>query len=127
MDVTGAVRLVGFCPACGNEDVLEAVAGPGAAAVVECRHPECPEKRAVTRLLEDSETEHIVDWQPDGFCIQHPMRERLDGGLFTCDLHVRLSTPRFRTSVEPGRYRVEILQDADRSVLRWVDLGDSDE
>lgn len=31
-------------------------------------------------------TGHIVNYRPDGYTLQHPLTERLDGTLFDCDL-----------------------------------------
>lgn len=57
---------------------------------IRCRHMRCPRPGAVTELLLDDETEHIVSFTKDGFTVKHPLRERLDDGLLTCDLHAYL-------------------------------------
>lgn len=66
---------------------------------------ECPEPYAVQWLLDDPETEHIVEIRPQDFTAQHPLRERLEGYLFECEvndyLHNLPGAP-----VEPGRYRM---------------------
>jgi hypothetical protein len=59
----------------------------------------------VAEILADHETEHIADFGPDTFSLQHPLRERLEGSLFDCDLHERLSAAGCAPH-PPGRYRV---------------------
>jgi hypothetical protein len=64
----------------------------------------CLDYLAVDRILADPETEHVVEVDETGFSVQHPLRERVGGMLFQCDLHSRLKAlgdpPK-----QPGRYR----------------------
>lgn len=71
---------------------------------VVCRSGRCPDPTAVDRLLADAETEHIVEVSPVDFAVQHPIRERLAGVLFTCSLHSWLKG-RGGPPLRPGRYR----------------------
>lgn len=67
---------------------------------------ECPRETAAHEILSNCETEHIVDFSDEkGFSVQHPLRERLNGDLFTCDLHERLQALS-GAPVTPGKYRV---------------------
>jgi hypothetical protein len=95
-------EVQGYCPmGCGQTLRL------GAGGFVTCGNPECPDPKAMTKLIEDPpETAHTVLFADDDtFTIQHPIRERLEGELFICALHtylVGLEGP----PVVPGRYRV---------------------
>lgn len=104
-----AVDVAGFCPmGCGRTLFL------GEGGHVTCSVIECPNPTAVTDLLHDSETEHVVDFTDKGFSILHPLRERLEddnGGLWGCTLHQyvqALDGP----PVQPGRYRAQLIADA---------------
>lgn len=92
-------RLVGYCPmGCGRTLFV------GSGGFITCSYVHCPRPDAVPDLLVD-EHEHLVDVGPTSFSVQHPLRERLDGLLFDCDLHqwmTDLSGPPGR----PGLYRV---------------------
>lgn len=70
-----------------------------------CTTETCPRPNAVAEILADGETAHIVVVDRDGFTVRHPLRERLDDALLTCDVHAsipRLAGPPHK----PGRYRV---------------------
>jgi hypothetical protein len=95
-------RVQGYCPmGCGQTLFL------GSGGYVTCSWAKCPRPTAVADLLEDKETEHLVELGATSFSVQHPMRERLDGELFRCDVHERIAAldgpPR-----EPGTYRVYV-------------------
>ena len=93
-------RVQGYCPACGGESLFLADEG-----YITCSRLGCPKPTAVSDLLADCETEHIVVFDEGGFVVQHPMRERLEAELFECGLHrdlIELHGP----PVKPGRYRV---------------------
>jgi Family of unknown function (DUF6085) len=92
--------VAGYCPmGCGATLFL------GSAGWVTCSDLECPVPDAVATLLEDPETEHIVQLGPTEFTIKHPLRERLDDALMSCELHAWLAS-RSGPPVKPGRYRV---------------------
>lgn len=75
-------RLAGYCPmGCGQHLFI------GAGGFITCAWIDCPRPDAVSTLLEDRETEHVVLFGRAGFTIRHPLRERLDDALMTCDLH----------------------------------------
>lgn len=96
----GGVRIPGYCPmGCGQ--TLFA----GAGGYITCAALSCPRPDAVSVLLEDRETEHIVMVEPHTFSVQHPLRERLDGELFRCGLHAWIANFPGPPG-KPGRYRV---------------------
>jgi hypothetical protein len=71
---------------------------------VTCRKLECPRPDAVSEILADRETEHLVTFSPTAFTVRHPLRERLDDALMDCELHefiAALDGP----PVLPGLYR----------------------
>lgn len=75
--------VAGHCPmGCG--ETLQRRAADGA---VICAAADCPRPDAVDTILREHETEHIVQFDPDGFTIRHPLRERLDDALMRCELH----------------------------------------
>ena len=92
--------VTGYCPmGCGQTLFV------GSGGYVTCSWVDCPRPDAVAELLSERETEHIVVLEEGTFSIQHPLRERLDGDLFTCSLHEWLSE-QDGPPEEPGRYRV---------------------
>lgn len=96
-------RVKGHCPmGCGQTLVVT-----GSGHIV-CFDADCPRPHAVTELLMDVETEHLVEVQEESFAVQHPLRERLDGGLFDCrlfdDILITFGQP--ADAMDLGRYRV---------------------
>lgn len=91
--------VAGHCPmGCGNTLFV------GSGGYITCSHLECPRPDAVATLLEDREVEHIVTIFPATFTIRHPLRERLDDALMTCDLHTHMAALDGPPAA-PGRYR----------------------
>jgi hypothetical protein len=66
---------------------------------------ECPRSDAVSDILDDSETEHIVRLDEDEFTVRHPLRERLGDELMRCPLH-RWIRSQDGPPYKPGQYRV---------------------
>lgn len=89
----------GYCPmGCGRTLFL------AEGGCVTCSYLHCPRPTAVDELLEDQETEHLVEFEARTFTIRHPLRERLDDALLKCSLHdhvAGLGGP----PVQPGTYR----------------------
>lgn len=106
--------VAGYCPmGCGRTLYL------GEGGAVTCSFVSCPDRAAVTLLLRDRETEHIVEFRARDFTVRHPLRERLGDALMECALHEHvagLDGP----PVRPGRYR------AVRVDGRWVWTAVSD-
>lgn len=105
-------KVQGFCPmGCGSTLFL------GSGGYVTCSLIGCPNPTAMCDVMLMPETEHVVLLEPRTFSVQHPLRERLNGDLFTCELHTRL-TALDGPPAEPGRYRV---REGDR--LTWERLS----
>lgn len=105
----------GYCPmGCGHTLFL---ADGGR---VTCSHVSCLRPTAVDELLNDRETEHVVDIGERNFTIRHPLRERLDDAFFDCDLHDWLAARNGPPAVL-GRYRVPWRVGARR--VAWERLG----
>lgn len=93
-------QVQGWCPmGCGKTLFL------GSGGYVTCNWVKCPNPSAAADILDTSETEHVVQLNEYDFDLQHPLRERLNGDLFACELHDYLrkldGPPR-----KPGRYQV---------------------
>lgn len=95
-------KVVGFCPmGCGQTLFL------GSGGYVTCSWAECPNPSAVADLLDDSETEHIVQLDAHCFTVRHPLRERLGDFLMDCQVDDYLAdVGRGGPPWAPGRYRV---------------------
>lgn len=104
------IDIVGFCPACGNKS-LHVESGVG---TVHCLQRGCLNPGAAHAILSDPEIEHILEVLPDveteqsgRWTLKHPLRERVDGDLFSCSVHESLRTHfAFHYPPEPARYRV---------------------
>lgn len=93
-------RIRGYCPmGCGETLFV------GSGGFITCSYVACPCPDAVSTILDDSETEHIVELDRESFSVQHPLRERLNGDLFRCKLHGEISDMDGPPRVT-GRYRV---------------------
>lgn len=95
-------RLHGYCPMGCGETLFLSDGGH-----VECSNVDCPRCDAVDTILAESETEHVAVFDDEGFALQHPLRERVEGELFKCDIHQRLRAIG-GAPVTPGRYRVTV-------------------
>jgi hypothetical protein len=99
-EATDATSIPGYCPMGCGTTLFRASGG-----YITCRSLACPRPDAVSNLLHDRETEHLVTFDEQTFTVRHPLRERLDDQLLTCDLHTlcaNLSGPPARL----GTYRV---------------------
>lgn len=98
-DNSNMPKVKGYCPmGCGQTLVHDS-------GEVVCTDYQCPRPWASTELLNDPETGHVVDLDEHGFTVRHPLRERLDDELLSCDLHEWLVCN--RPPVQLGlRYRV---------------------
>ena len=89
----------GYCPmGCGETLFL------GSGGYVTCSLIGCPRPDAVSTLLGDRETEHVV-WIEGLFTVRHPLRERLDDAQLSCDLDRHLAGLD-GPPCAPGQYRV---------------------
>jgi hypothetical protein len=78
--------------------------------LIMCLAKDCPDPGAVTQIISDPETCDVVQIDGDGFSILHPLRERLDGGLFDCPVNKALAAMAEPPAL-PGRYRATIGED----------------
>lgn len=118
LNLDGSVTVAGFCPmGCGKTLHIRW------RGIVECRAKDCPRPDAVTVILADPETEHLVVVGEFGYTIQHPLRERVHGALFECSVHADVSDTVDMYVGKPGKYRVTWTEDRE---LKWEFLGDAD-
>jgi hypothetical protein len=101
------VRVKGFCPmGCGETLELSIRSGE-----IRCTYyneetdDECPQPYAVSLILSDAETEHIVNVDRFGrWNMKHPLRERVLGELLECEVGDTMSS---QVGVTPGKYRTK--------------------
>lgn len=91
--------IKGYCPmGCGETLFV------GAGGYITCSYIPCPKPGAVATLLDDRETEHVVEFGGKTFVIWHPLREHIEhDALFLCSLHAHI-TGLSGPPVKPGRY-----------------------
>ena len=105
-DPTVAFRVEGYCPMCGRAALIKM------GSRLMCTDDRCPNPLGLHILLQNRMiSDHLVRVGEDGFSVQHPMRERLNGELFVCGLHVGLSQAE-EAPVEPGLYVATLVNDA---------------
>lgn len=98
------VNIDGYCPmGCGR--TLFAASGH-----ITCSYIECPDPTAVATILDDRETEHIVELTRDSWTVRHPLKERLGDALMSCELGAYLGSLGGPPRV-PGRYRALLIED----------------
>ncbi len=103
----------GVCPmGCGHTLFL------GSGGYVTCSWVDCPRPSAVSDILEDQETQHVVKLGERTFTVRHPLRERLDDALMTCDLHERIAQLP-KAPQKPGTYRVTVTGDGSWA---WLEI-----
>lgn len=116
------ITIEGHCPECGGS-VLALVDGK-----IECTNTDCRNPAAAHTILADDEVDHVVHFTPSGFAIRHPLRERIENRLLTCDLHTHLAefAPNylgFEITI-PGSYRVgDNGASGEDWGYTWEDLG----
>jgi hypothetical protein len=109
-------HVQGHCPmGCGETLML------GSGGYVTCGFLPCPRPTAVSDILHDQETQHIVELEPKTFTIRHPLKERLDDALMDCALHDYL-TVLDGPPAAPGRYRVTFNPDFGPPTWLWEHL-----
>jgi hypothetical protein len=100
--MSALLRVRGFCPmGCGVTLSIDTTIGD-----IVCGHALCPRPDAAQTILNDPETEHIAEFTDDGFTVKHPLRERLDDALLTCDLLGHIQRIGLGEHPRAGRYRV---------------------
>jgi hypothetical protein len=99
------INIDGYCPmGCGQ--TLRAEQDRAVNRII-CWGSKCPDPMAAQKVLQNSETEHIVRFSfgSDGFTIRHPLRERLDDALLYCKLTDFCSGLPGPPDGVPGSYR----------------------
>lgn len=95
-------RVKGHCPmGCGRTLSI----GHG---VIQCNNPECPRPQAVSEILAENETHHVIEFTSRGFDVLHPLKERLDRELLGCPALKVLGKLSGPPEGRPGRYRLII-------------------
>lgn len=79
---TVIISVEGRCPQCGHEELKVNAANPK----VYCHNPQCTRPDAVTRLLKESDPDHVLVVKEGFWTLKHPLRERLEGDLFGCEI-----------------------------------------
>jgi hypothetical protein len=102
--------LVGYCPMGCHGQTLVVRRGHAL-----CSAPSCPRPMAAAEILWDREQLHLVRLGEHGFTIQHPLWERLDDGLFACNVQTSIQSLG-GAPVPPGLYR---LHDEGTEVGDW--------
>lgn len=98
--MTAWQKVEGYCVmGCGETLFL------GDGNFITCSWINCPNPTAVSDILSDPETHHLVTFDEAGFTIKHPIRERLNDALLGCELRGTLENLS-RPPVRPGVYRV---------------------
>jgi hypothetical protein len=96
-----SIAIAGNCPmGCGPSLFI------GEGGSVACMSGSCPRPSAVTELLADGETEHVVELREKDFTVRHPLRERLDDALMGCPLNNSSEWLIGEPPYARGRYRV---------------------
>lgn len=116
------ILLEGFCPVCGNQ-TLYAEEMRMVNRII-CMGDDCPDPHCAQRVLQDAQTDHLVDFSGAGFTIRHPLRERIDDALMDCELHLALMgmpgppegrPGKFRVFMKDGRWEMERQETAERA------------
>jgi Family of unknown function (DUF6085) len=91
-------EISGQCPmGCG--ETLCVVEG----GHVVCHGPECPHPSAVDVLLHQP-LEHVVEFSEQGFVVEHPLAERINHTMASCQLMIDLAALPAMPVDKPGRY-----------------------
>ncbi len=81
-------RVNGCCPSCGGRQLFVFDDGQ-----LLCRQEGCALPSAASQILnQGGETGHILESRNDGWTIMHPLRERLEGALFRCEVADTVNT-----------------------------------
>lgn len=94
------ISVSGTCPSCGNRSLVVDDDDE-----IDCVRAGCKRPAAAHELLNVTNTDHVVVLFSEGFEMEHPLLERLDGGLFGCALHCWISE-QAEPPREFGTYRV---------------------
>jgi hypothetical protein len=114
-------KVAGFCPMGCGETLQLLPEGE-----ITCSNDVCPSPAAVTVILEDPETEHVVELMDassspphGGYQMKHPLRERVGDLLLDCTLHEHVQE--YGRRLEPGRYR--LAESDEHNDYAWTPLS----
>jgi hypothetical protein len=108
----GRISVKGYCPMCGRASLVV----PEEGGDVVCMHTGCPAPDAVSKLLDDRETEHLVQVTFRGWTVRHPLKERIGDALMTCRLGAYLTN--VSQPEDLGTFRAR-LETEDPDVWSW--------
>lgn len=77
----------GYCPACGKQTLVLSVLSN-----LRCRNTACPDRNVAHTMLSRPSHHHVVRLTNAGYKIRHPLAERVDDQLFSCELDRYLSS-----------------------------------
>ena len=97
--------IIAPCPACRERKLHLMTSG-----LIRCMNRACPSPRAAQEILEGDEGVDIVQIGESDFSILHPLRERIEGGLFDCPVNRYLASLGEPPAL-PGRYRAVMGED----------------
>lgn len=101
-------HVAGYCPmGCGQTLLVDK-------SQIRCQGPKCKRPDAISVLISEPESEHVITFTEDNFTILHPLRERLERQLEDCPLHKHLRVQQ-GPPVRPGRYRAHSWQGRHRT------------
>jgi Family of unknown function (DUF6085) len=102
--VSIGIVVQGYCPmGCGRTLRLSS------SGLVVCFDRNCPRPNAVSDLLQDNETEHIVWMNDERWLVRHPLWERIVGRMDSCTLTTDLNE--MGPPESAGRWRAHKLDD----------------
>ncbi len=105
------------CPMCRERKLHLMPTG-----LIRCLNRACPRPSAAQEILDGDVGADIVQIDVFSFSMIHPLRERLDGGLFGCPVarHLEaLNSP----PAAPGRYRAKIGDDGTLDLAVMEEAG----
>lgn len=100
------IKVQGYCPmGCGPTLFVDST------GYIACTAADCEDPAAIAKIPGDRETEHIVAFDRHSFSTQHPLKERLNGLLFDCEIHDEIRDMGGPPPEGLGRYRVLLADD----------------
>jgi len=97
----------GICPACGKQYLGIAVWHRSEeASRVHCWNILCPDPKAVWKILNRPDTDHVAWFGQHGWTLQHPLKERVDDKLASCPATAWMQRHIPAEADRPGLYRM---------------------
>ncbi|QGF20328.1 hypothetical protein SEA_SIXAMA_178 [Gordonia phage Sixama] len=108
------IKVKGVCPECGERSL---VVTPTHDLV--CQNNDCVDRYCLTKLLSFATPHHIVKLTTRDYVIQHPLRERKEQQLFTCQLDTYIRS-QVAPPAAPGLYHAIEVPDGSWT---WEKIG----